>query len=127
VTAKILVVEDNPQNRKLVTVILKDRGYEVVAVADSESAEAALVEGLPDLILMDLGLPGMDGYALTRKLRTRPGTATVPIVAVTSFAMRGDREKALAAGCTSYLTKPIRAAVLVEEVEAQLARTRRST
>jgi two-component system, cell cycle response regulator DivK len=64
---------------------------------------------------------------LTRKLRTRPGTATVPIVAVTSFAMRGDREKALAAGCTSYLTKPIRAAVLVEEVEAQLARTRRST
>lgn len=125
-SAKILVVEDNPQNRKLATVILEDRGYEVVGVADSESAEAALAEGPPDLILMDLGLPGMDGYALTRKLRTRPGTTAVPIVAVSSFAMPGDREKALAAGCTSYLTKPIRRAVLVEEVEAQLARVRGS-
>jgi two-component system cell cycle response regulator DivK len=113
--ARILVVEDNAQNLKLATVILRDRGHEVIGVVDSEGAEAALAFRVPDLILMDLGLPGKDGYTLTRELRDRPATRDVPIVALSSFAMRGDREKAMAAGCTSYLTKPIRRLVLLED------------
>ncbi|MCI4370131.1 MAG: response regulator [Thermoplasmata archaeon] len=124
---RILVVEDNPQNRKLTRVILEDRGYEVVAAADSLEAEAALATGLPDLILMDLGLPGTDGYALTRALRDRAATREIPIVALSSFAMRGDREKALAAGCTSYLSKPVRRLELLEQVEVLLRRPRGST
>jgi CheY-like chemotaxis protein len=119
--ARILVVEDNPQNLKLASVLLQSAGHEVVAAYDANEAEAALVDGIPDLILMDLGLPGKDGYSLTRELRARPTTAKVPILAVTSFAMKGDEEKALAAGCSSYLPKPIRVSAFLQRIRQLLA------
>jgi|HubBroStandDraft_1064217.scaffolds.fasta_scaffold69922_2 two-component system cell cycle response regulator DivK len=118
--ARILVVEDNPQNLKLATVILRAAGHSVVAARDASEFEHALAEHLPDLILMDLALPGKDGYTLTQELRQRPETATLPVLAVSSFAMRGDAERALAAGCTAYLTKPIRRASLLEFVDTLL-------
>jgi two-component system, cell cycle response regulator DivK len=105
--ARILIVEDNALNRKLATVILQTDGHEIVGAADAAEAERLLARATPDLILMDMGLPGKDGYAFARELREGPATRRVPIVALTSYAMKGDREKAMAAGCTEYLTKPI--------------------
>jgi two-component system, cell cycle response regulator DivK len=119
--ARILVVEDNPQNLKLATVILRAAGHTVVPARDASEVERALAERTPELILMDLALPGKDGYTLTRELRQRPETADLPVLAVSSFAMRGDAERALAAGCTAYLTKPIRRVSLLEYVDALLA------
>jgi two-component system cell cycle response regulator DivK len=119
--ARILVVEDNPQNLKLASVLLKRAGHQVVPAYDSKEAEEALADGLPDLILMDLGLPGKDGYALTRELRQRPETSEVPILAVTSYAMKGDHEKALAAGCSDYLPKPIHASEFLQRIKQLLA------
>jgi two-component system, cell cycle response regulator DivK len=118
---RILIVEDNPTNLKLAAVVLSAAGYETRGAADADAAEASIAERVPDLILMDLGLPGKDGYQLTRELRDRPETATVPILAVTSFAMKGDRIKAMDAGCSGYLTKPINRQALLEEVGALLA------
>jgi CheY-like chemotaxis protein len=119
--ARILVIEDNPLNLKLASVLLRTAGHEVVPAYDAEEAEQALAQGVPDLILMDLGLPGKDGYSLTRELRQRPATAEVPILAVTSFAMKGDEEKALEAGCTGYLAKPIDGPTFLRRVQQLLA------
>lgn len=119
--ANVLVVEDNPQNLKLTTVILASAGHSVVGARSAEEAEAALARSRPDLILMDIALPGKDGYTLTRELRSRPSTARLPILAVSSFAMPGDAERALGAGCSAYLTKPIRRATLLEQVNLLLA------
>jgi CheY-like chemotaxis protein len=118
--ARILVVEDNPQNLKLTTVILESDGHTVLRAVDSVETNRALSQGLPDLILMDMALPGTDGYTLTREIRGRPDTSDLPILALSAFAMPGDAEKALAAGCSDYLTKPIRRAVLLEHVAALL-------
>lgn len=118
--ARILIVEDNAMNLKLASVILNAAGYETRGAADAEEAAAVIAEGTPDLILMDLGLPGKDGYEFTRELRERPETTTVPILAVTSFAMKGDRVKAIDAGCSGYLTKPINRLALLEEVGSLL-------
>jgi two-component system cell cycle response regulator DivK len=120
VTARILVVEDNPQNLKLATIILKSAGHSVEPARDAAEAERSIAVRVPDLILMDLALPGKDGYALTRELRQRPETARLPVLAVSSFAMRGDAERALVAGCSAYLTKPIRRTALLEQVERLL-------
>jgi two-component system, cell cycle response regulator DivK len=111
--ARILIVEDNALNLKLATVILRTDGHEIVGAADADAAERHLAQEIPDLILMDMGLPGKDGYTLTKELRRWPSLARVPIVALTSFAMKGDRERAMAAGCSEYLTKPINRAVLL--------------
>jgi two-component system cell cycle response regulator DivK len=119
--ARILVVEDNPQNLKLTTVILTAGGHTVVAAPTAVEAEQAVAVQVPDLILMDMALPGKDGYTLTRELRLRPETARLPILAVSSFAMPGDAERALAAGCTAYVTKPIRRAPLLRTIEELLA------
>jgi two-component system, cell cycle response regulator DivK len=118
--ARILVVEDNPQNLKLATVILESDGHTVVPAVDSAGANRALSEQIPDLIVMDMALPGTDGYTLTRELRGRSDTSRLPILALSAFAMPGDAEKALAAGCSDYLTKPIRRAVLLECVASLL-------
>jgi len=118
--ARVLVVEDNPQNLELSRVILRAAGHEVVAARDATEAERALADRIPDLILMDIALPGKDGYALTRELRARPETARLPILAVSSFAMAGDAERAIAAGVSAYLTKPVRRATLLERVNALL-------
>ena len=119
-TARILIVEDNPVNLKLASVILRAEGYETEGAADAPEAEARIAAHVPDLILMDLGLPGKDGYEFTRELREKPETATVPILAVTSFAMKGDRTKAMEAGCNGHLTKPIDRAALLEHVRTLL-------
>jgi CheY-like chemotaxis protein len=118
--ARILVVEDNPQNLKLTTVILESAGHTVMPASDSTEAERVLAKGLPDLIVMDVALPGKDGYTLTRELRARAETSRLPIVALSAFAMPGDAEKALDAGCTEYLTKPIRRGPLLERVTVLL-------
>jgi two-component system, cell cycle response regulator DivK len=115
---RILLVEDNPQNLKLASVILRSAGYEVVPAMDADEAERHLAEEVPDLVVMDLGLPGKDGYTLTREIRQRPETAHVPVLAVTSFAMKGDREKAREAGCTGYMTKPIDRLEMLRQVRA---------
>ena len=121
-TARILLVEDNPLNLKLASVILRSVGYEVERATDAEEAEELLKARLPDLILMDMGLPGKDGYTLTRELRRAPATSHIPVLAVTYFAMKGDEEKAREAGCSGYLTKPINREELLREVRNLLDR-----
>ena len=119
--AHILLVEDNPVNARLATVILRRAGHTVEPVPDAVAARRSLEERHPDIILMDLGLPGVDGFALTREIRRRPDTATIPVLAVTSFAMKGDELRAREAGCSGYLTKPIDRLQMLAEVDRLLA------
>jgi CheY-like chemotaxis protein len=118
---RILIVEDNPANRRLSTVLLQSAGYETEAAADADEAETAIRTRPPDLILMDLGLPGRDGYTLTRELRSRSETRAIPILAVSAFAMRSDEQRALDAGCSAYLSKPIDRLSLLGQVRSLLA------
>ncbi len=104
---RILLVEDNPQNRRLAQFLLRSQGYLVYEATTGEEALELARTHLPVLILMDLQLPGVDGYAVTRRLKADAATAAIPVVAMTAYAMQGDREKALAAGCDGYITKPI--------------------
>ncbi len=108
----VLVIDDNPINLKLLAFVLSCEGYRVRAAADAEEALEALKTFRPRLILTDLQLPGMDGLALTRKLKADPAMKGVVIVAVTAYAMKGDDGKALSAGCDGYITKPIDTAAL---------------
>ncbi len=103
----ILIVDDNPVNLKLVKVLLSSQGYEVRSAGDAEEALAVLRELTPRLILMDIQLPGMDGLALTRRLRADPAMRGVVILGLTAYAMKGDQERVLAAGCDGYIAKPI--------------------
>src|SRR5438874_219607 len=96
---KILVIEDNENNRVLLTRRLKPRGYEVLTAQDAESGLTMIASEKPDLILMDIGLPGMDGFAATRQLKSDPATKHIPVIALTAHAMQGDQEKTLEAGC----------------------------
>jgi CheY-like chemotaxis protein len=105
--ARILVVDDNPVNLRLVTMLLEKEGYAVDNAVDAEQAVELLAHVLPDLILMDIALPGMDGLTLTRKLKADRRFKSVPIIALTAFAMKGDDQKAYEAGCDDYITKPI--------------------
>lgn len=104
---KILVVDDNTTNVRLMRVVLDTQGYEVYEALDADQAIAMLDRILPDLILMDITMPGMDGLTLTRQLKADPRFKAIPVIAVSSLAMKGDDEKALAAGCDAYITKPI--------------------
>lgn len=104
---KILVIEDNEQNRYLMQYMLEKTGYTVVMASCGLEAIAMVAQEKPDLILMDIQLPDMDGLEVTRRIRASEADAHIPIVAVTSFAMSGDREKALSAGCNGYIEKPI--------------------
>ncbi|MDE2136016.1 MAG: response regulator [Gammaproteobacteria bacterium] len=106
-SARILIVDDNPTNLKLASDVLRSEGFAVETAQDAEQAQRLLLQQLPDLILMDIALPGMDGLALTRRLKSESRFSHVPIVALTASAMRGDEERALAAGCAGYITKPI--------------------
>jgi len=103
----ILVVDDHPINLELLVSLLEAHGYGVQTACDAPSALASIQSQKPDLILMDLQLPGLDGYGLTRKLKSAASTANIPIIAVTSYAMAGDKQKALAAGCDEHVAKPI--------------------
>ena len=103
----VLIIEDNAQNRYLATFMLEHNGYEVEVVADGDSGIEAAQRLCPALILLDIQLPGIDGYAVARALRLIESLSATPIVAFTSYAMPGDREKAIAAGCSGYIEKPI--------------------
>jgi len=117
---KVLVIEDNEQNLYLVTFILEKHGYEVVQARDGRQGIDLAFDVNPILILLDIQLPVMDGYAVARELRSSPELADVPIVAVTSYAMVGDREQALAAGCSGYIEKPINPLTFISEIEQHL-------
>ena len=118
---KFLLIEDNEQNRYLVTFLLKQLVHEVVP-AESGPVGIELAGRIrPDLILLDIQLPGIDGYAVARALKSDPALQAVPIVAVTSYAMLGDREQALAAGCNGYIEKPINPRTFVADVERFLS------
>jgi two-component system cell cycle response regulator DivK len=117
----ILVVDDNPQNLKLARVLLVRHGYDVRTAVDAEEALRVLEEFRPRLILMDLQLPGMDGLELTRRLKADPARRDIVIVALTAYAMKGDRERAMTAGCDGYVTKPIDTMGLPKTLAAHLA------
>ena len=103
----ILIVDDNTQNLKLARVVLANEGFDVLTASNAEDALQLLRRVTPRLILMDIQLPGMDGLELTRRLKADPATGAVRIIALTAYAMKGDDEKAFAAGCDGYITKPI--------------------
>lgn len=116
-TARILIVDDNATNLKLASSVLRFAGYEVIGAADAEEALAVIGHTPPDLILMDIALPGMDGLTLTRKLKSDEEHRSICIVAMTAFAMKGDEQKARESGCDGYLTKPIDTRGLPMKVE----------
>lgn len=120
----ILVVEDNPANQLLTTSVLNRDGFETELADSAEDALACIKARRPDLILMDVQLPGMDGLTFAKLLRSVPEAAGVPVVALTSHAMRGDRERAIAAGCVGYLSKPIDTRTLGVELRAVLQQGR---
>jgi len=120
---KILLVEDNPVNRRLAEFLLRSNGYQVVEASTSEEAFQLVKTEQPDLILMDIQLRGMDGLEVTKLLKENPETRDIPVLAVTSYAMKGDREKALAVGCAGYITKPIDKTILLKEVANTLVET----
>lgn len=117
---RILVIEDNEQNRILMRQILKHHSYEVLEAVDGAAGLAMAQEHMPDLILLDLQMPVMDGFAVIGEIRKTPALSQLKVMAVTSFAMKGDREKALAAGFNEYVTKPIDTRKFVEVVKAML-------
>ena len=113
----VLLIEDNEQNRYLVTFLLEARGFHVEVAPDGIQGIEMATGGNFDLILLDIQLPVMDGYAVAKALRENPGTRYTPIVAVTSYAMSGDREKAMSSGCNGYLEKPINPDTFISEIE----------
>jgi CheY-like chemotaxis protein len=117
---KILYIEDTENNRILVTRYLNRNGYRVLTAEDAEQGLAIALTELPDLILMDLGLPGTDGWTATRNFKNNPALQRIPIIALTAHVMQGDREKALEAGCDDYDTKPFQFARLMGKIDALL-------
>jgi two-component system, cell cycle response regulator DivK len=118
---KILIIEDTENNRVLLTRRLKPRGHEIITADDAESGLPLVESEKPDLILMDVGLPGMDGWNATRALKQNPITHPIPVIALTAHAMQGDREKAMEAGCDDYETKPIDFNRLFEKIDRLVA------
>lgn len=114
---RVLVVEDNPNNMKLINLVLKKHGYETIgAVTGEEGVEKAGTEN-PDMILMDIMLPDIDGLETTRRIRKIESMQKIPIIAITSYAMAGDREKILEAGCNGYFEKPINPLTIMKDIE----------
>ncbi len=120
--AKILLVEDNEMNRDMLSRRLAKRGFDVVVALDGSSGAAAAAAEQPDLILMDISLPDMDGCEVTRLVRAQPATASIPIIALTAHAMETDRIRALEAGCEDFDTKPVDLARLLAKIDALLSR-----
>jgi CheY-like chemotaxis protein len=120
--AKILIVEDNEMNRDMLSRRLARRGYEIAVAVDGEAGVAAASAESPDLILMDMSLPVMDGWEATRRIKAQARTGAIPVIGLTAHAMAGDRDKALAAGCDDYDTKPVELPRLIEKIEALLGR-----
>jgi len=120
--AKILLVEDNEMNRDMLSRRLIKKGYEVVMALDGEQALEMAQAEAPDLILMDISLPGLDGWEATRRLKARPETQAIPIIALTAHAMAGDKEKCLEAGCDDYDTKPVEFPRLLGKIQGFLGK-----
>ena len=118
---RILIVEDNEANLRLLTYLLEAKGYEIRGAGDAQQALLMVESFRPRMILMDLQHPGIDGYELTRRLKSNPATREVVIIALTAFAMRGDEDKARAAGCDGYITKPIDTRALPGKIAELLA------
>jgi CheY-like chemotaxis protein len=118
--AKILIVEDNEMNRDMLSRRLIRRGYEVVMAVNGEEGITAAKAEYPDLILMDLSLPVIDGWEATRRLKAEPNTRRIPVIGLTAHAMAGDREKVIDAGCDDYDTKPVELPRLLQKIEALL-------
>ncbi|MEO7941500.1 MAG: response regulator [Burkholderiaceae bacterium] len=119
-TATILLIEDNEQNRYLATYLLEHHQFKVVAAVDGPQGIALAAKLVPQLVLLDIQLPGMDGYSVARELRQLDALRATPIIAVTSYAMAGDRETALAAGCDGYIEKPINPETFCVEISTYL-------
>ncbi|MFZ6017674.1 MAG: response regulator [Nitrospirota bacterium] len=117
---KILIVDDNRDSRELIVKILKGRGYQIIEAIDGEEALEKVVAERPDLILMDISIPKIDGYEVTRRLKAQEEFKGIPVVALTAHAMKGDREKALEAGCEGYISKPINVRELPELIKSYL-------
>ena len=118
---RILIVDDNATNSKLVAYLMTANGYEVETAGDADAAMQSIRGTRPDLILMDLQLPGIDGLELTRRLKSDPATRDIIIVAVTAYAMKGDQDRAFAAGCDDYVAKPIDTRALPDTIRRHLA------
>jgi len=117
---RILVIEDHEENRRLLRDLLTSFGYELIEAVTGEEGLTAAEAERPDLILMDIQLPGMDGYETTRRIKAKQALNHIPVVAVTSYALSGDDVKAFAAGCDAYVTKPFDPADLLEKIEGYL-------
>jgi two-component system, cell cycle response regulator DivK len=120
--ARILLVEDNEMNRDMLSRRLERRGYDIVIAVDGQQGLAAARAQHPDLILMDMSLPVIDGWEATRRLKAEPQTRAIPVIGLTAHSMSGDREKVLAAGCDDYDTKPVEMPRLLQKIEALLGR-----
>jgi CheY-like chemotaxis protein len=117
---RLLLVEDNEESRDALSRHLRRKGYEVLTAPDGQQGLEAARAGAPDLVLMDMSLPVLDGWEATRQLKADPGTRHIPVIALTAHAMAGDREKALAAGCDEYDTKPVEFARLLGKIQGLL-------
>lgn len=120
---RILVIEDNEQNMYLTTFILESHGHQVMQAWDGQQGIDLAAASAPDLIVLDIQLPGMDGYQVARSIKSDPALAGIPIVAVTSYAMAGDRENILGAGCDGYIEKPINPETFLGQIEKYLNAT----
>ncbi len=118
--ATVLIVEDNPQNLYLASYLLESAGYRVISAGDGPAGVAAAIDDSPDIVLVDILLPGIDGYEATRRIKADPSYAGEPIVALTAYSMEGDEQSAMAAGCDGYISKPIDPADFVTRVEGFL-------
>ena len=118
--SKVLIAEENAVNRELLRELLEARGYTVVEACDGQAALHMIEQTQPDLLLLDIGMPVMDGFGVMRKIRENPRLATLPVLAVTAYAMQGDREKILNSGFNGYLSKPVNARSLAQELDRLL-------
>jgi two-component system cell cycle response regulator DivK len=117
---KILVVDDNQDSRELIVKVLKSKGYQMIEAVDGEDALEKVTAENPDLILMDISIPKIDGYEVTRRLKSQANFKNTPIIALTAHAMKGDREKALEAGCDGYISKPIDIHEIPDQIQSYL-------
>jgi two-component system cell cycle response regulator DivK len=120
--ARILIIEDNPANMKLASLLVGNAGHGMLSAVDAESGILLARTAMPDLILMDVQLPGMDGLAATALLKQDPLTATIPVIALTAMAMKYDQEKSVVAGCDAYIAKPLRYRELYDAIDLLLVR-----
>ena len=116
----VLIAEDNPINRELLRELLENRGYKVTEACNGEEAVAVVEQAPPDIVLLDIGMPLLDGFGVVRRLRENPRFTSLPVVAVTAYAMQGDREKIMDSGFDGYLSKPVDSKSLVHELDRLL-------